>query len=99
MPKSLTSLALTNWLPGRVLPGVTDLGWSFLATVTDLDLSCHELTEQDLLFLQPRLPPGLKRLHIAQNKFHTVVTPLPESLRSLKLNDNAALSDDENPDK
>ncbi|KAJ3352390.1 hypothetical protein GGF32_003778 [Allomyces javanicus] len=75
----------------------TDAAWTFLATVTKLDLSQNDLTTADLKFLMPRIPPKLQLLNLASNKFHTLITPFPPTLRVLDISENVALSDDIDP--
>ncbi|KNE64986.1 hypothetical protein AMAG_10653 [Allomyces macrogynus ATCC 38327] len=101
LPLSITSLTLTQCLPGFFLDASdeTDAAWSFPATLKHLDLSCNRLTAPDLAFLQPKWPPRLLSLRLAKNKFHTLVTPLPATLRVLDLRGNSKLSDEPFPEE
>ncbi|KAJ3348370.1 hypothetical protein GGF32_006247 [Allomyces javanicus] len=49
--------------------------------------------------LDPKWPPQLLSLRLAKNKFHTLVTPLPATLRVLDLRGNPKLSDEPFPEE
>ncbi|KAJ3374524.1 hypothetical protein GGF31_007302 [Allomyces arbusculus] len=101
LPLSITSLTLTQCLPGCFLDayGATDAAWTFPTTVKHIDLSYNHLMAPDLAFLRPKWPPQLLSLRLAKNKFHTLVTPLPAMLRVLDLHGNPKLSDEPFPEE
>ncbi|KAJ3349244.1 hypothetical protein GGF32_005740 [Allomyces javanicus] len=94
-----TSLVLTRCLPSRLLAKRTDAKWTLPRTITYLDLSNNGLTAGDLAFLLPRLSPNLRHLDLSHNMFHKVITPLPESLRVLKVAHTRTLSDALHPER
>ncbi|KNE64981.1 hypothetical protein AMAG_10649 [Allomyces macrogynus ATCC 38327] len=96
-PPTLTSLSLTKCLPGRFACEFSNPDWSFPSVLTDIDLSCNELTTADLEFLRTRWPPGLVSLNLAHNKIDAVFVPLPGTLRVLDLSHNRALGDKPQP--
>ncbi|KNE54090.1 hypothetical protein AMAG_00092 [Allomyces macrogynus ATCC 38327] len=96
---ALTTLTLTGCLPSRLLAKFTDASWTFPPTITHLDLSMNGLLTSDLAFLTSRWPPQLRRLNLAQNQFHAVVTPLPQTLRVLNVAHNLAMREDLHPER